>query len=112
MENEIITLEDKQVVMFLQLLNDASEKLRRALCNRKPVLGGEIYLTNRELSKILHLTPRSLQEYRDKGLLPYIKLEGKILYRDSDIRKLLDKHYYRPWADNSGGVPARSSGKL
>lgn len=96
MDNEIITQDDKRVVVFLQMLDEASKKLFNALKNRKPVLGGEIYLTNRELSKMLHVSTRSLQEYRDKGLLPYIKIEGKILYRNSDIEKLLNKHYYIP----------------
>lgn len=96
MENEIITPDDKRVVLFLQMLDEALAKLLRALKNRRPALGGEIYLTNRDLSKMLHISTRSLHEYRDKGLLPYIKIEGRILYRDSDIRKLLEKHYYKP----------------
>ena len=31
--------------------------------------------------------------YRDTGLLGYVQLPGKIIYRESDIRDLLDRHY-------------------
>jgi len=36
-----------------------------------------------------------LQQYRDDGLLPFIKLERKILYRESDIGKVLEDNYQR-----------------
>ena len=37
---------------------------------------------------------RTLQEYRNEGILPYIPLGGKILYRESDLEELLEKHYH------------------
>jgi len=50
-------------------------------------------LAYKELSKKLKLSRRSLQDYRDEGRIPYIKLGGKILYRSSDIEKLLESGY-------------------
>ena len=61
--------------------------------NYRPVLGGERYLTDREVAKLLKTCRRTLQEYRDAGRMSYIQLGGKILYRESDIERLLMEGY-------------------
>lgn len=33
-------------------------------------------------------------EYRNEGILPYIPLGGKVLYRESDLEELLERHYH------------------
>ena len=53
--------------------------------------GGEHYLTDRELSERLKISRRTLQDYRNNGILPYRQLGGKILYRKSDIEGVLQK---------------------
>ena len=55
----------------------------------QPLLGGEHYLTDRELSQRLKISRRTLQDYRNNGILPYRQLGGKILYRRSDIEHVL-----------------------
>lgn len=60
-----------------------------------PLLKGEIYLTGEQVCTMLHLSKRTLQQYRDDGLIPYIKLERKILFRESDIVKVLEGNYQR-----------------
>ena len=55
----------------------------------QPLLGGEHYLTDRELSQRLKISRRTLQDYRNNGILPYRQLGGKILYRESDIERVL-----------------------
>ena len=57
----------------------------------QPLLGGEHYLTDRELSERLKISRRTLQDYRNNGILPYRQLGGKILYRESDIEQVLQK---------------------
>ena len=57
----------------------------------QPLLGGEYYLTDRELSQRLKISRRTLQDYRNNGILPYRQLGGKILYRESDIERVLQK---------------------
>ena len=56
-------------------------------------LGGEHYLTDRELSQRLKISRRTLQDYRNNGILPYRQLGGKILYRESDIERVLQSCY-------------------
>lgn len=57
----------------------------------QPLLGGEYYLTDRELSQRLKISRRTLQDYRNNGILPYRQLGGKILYRESDIERVLQR---------------------
>ena len=60
--------------------------------NYRSMLDGERYFTDKEVSEILKVSRRTLQEYRNEGILPYIPLGGKILYRESDLEELLEKH--------------------
>ena len=50
-------------------------------------------MTDKELCARLQLSRRTLQDYRNNGVIPYIQLGGKILYRESDIQKILMANY-------------------
>lgn len=94
MSNQLITQENNErVKSFFLSLERLSTSLERLLSTRKPTLNGESFYTDEELSKKLKISRRSLQDYRNEGRIPYIKLGGKILYRSSDIKKLLDEGY-------------------
>ena len=56
---------------------------------------GEHYLTGEEVCKRLCISKRTLQDYRDTGLLGYVQLPGKIIYRESDIMDLLERFYQK-----------------
>lgn len=65
----------------------------RAVMNYRPMLDGERFMTDKELCARLQLSRRTLQDYRNNGVIPYIQLGGKILYRESDIQKILMANY-------------------
>ena len=92
-ENEIITQKDPQMQMFAQLMEGTLKKLDRYCATARPMLGGEVYLTGEEVCKLLRLSTRTLQDYRDNGTIAYCKIGGKILYRQSDIQTMLERHY-------------------
>ncbi|ETK02262.1 hypothetical protein N425_05325, partial [Tannerella sp. oral taxon BU063 isolate Cell 2] len=46
-----------------------------------------------EVCERLKLSARTLQEYRSRGLLAFYKIGGKILYKQSDLQAMLDRHY-------------------
>lgn len=50
-----------------------------------------IYNTD-QLMKVLCICRRSAQNLRDSGKLTFYKVGGKILYRHSDVIRLLEKH--------------------
>jgi len=63
----------------------------------KPSFSDDPFLANRDVCKLLKVSPRTLQYYRDKRLIAFYKLEGKILYKMSDIHKMLENNYYDAW---------------
>ncbi len=64
------------------------------ITNFKPLLDGERYVSDKDLSELLKINRRTLIQYRQKGLLPYYRVGGKIIYRESDIRRILETNYY------------------
>ena len=92
-ENEIITQQDPQMQIFAQHDEGTLKKLERYCATARPMLGGEVYLTGEEVCSQLRLSTRTLQEYRNLGTLPFYKIGGKILYKQSDIQAMLERHY-------------------
>ena len=79
-EKEIITQQGPKMQMFAQLMEGTLKKLERYCSTARPMLGGEVYLTGEEVCSQLRLSTRTLQEYRNAGILPFYKIGGKILY--------------------------------
>ena len=50
-------------------------------------------MTDDELSRMLKVSRRTLQEYRTARLIPYYLIQGKALYRESEIQSLLEKSH-------------------
>ena len=50
----------------------------------------EKWLDNQEVCLMMNITKRTLQTYKDKGLLPYSKLNRKNYYKLSDVQALLE----------------------
>ena len=88
-------MNDNVLTMDSGALADAMQSVRRSLkmADRLagsyiPPMGGERYLTDRDLAERLHVSRRTLQQYRHEGILPYFLFGGKTLYRESDVQKV------------------------
>ena len=55
------------------------------------------WMDNREVCHRLHINPRTLQDYRNNGILPYTQVGSNILYRDLDIERTLMKGYKKAY---------------
>ncbi|WP_296087724.1 helix-turn-helix domain-containing protein [Alloprevotella tannerae] len=95
MEYETINKETPEMKQLISGIREVSKRLRKIAQTHRPLFGGEIYLTGREVCERLFVSPRTLQDYRDKGIIPYTQIAGKILYRLSDINSLLQENYRR-----------------
>lgn len=82
---DILDNKSLQMVSFFTVLDELSATIQQALQNRTPHLNGEKYLTNREVCQLLRISSRTLQNWRDAGKIPFIRLKGKILYKESEI---------------------------
>ena len=83
--------DDMQVV--LSALEGVNRRIKEVAQTHKPLFGGEHFLTSKEVCERLYISPRTLQDYRDRKVIPYTQFAGKILYKMSDLERLLDEHY-------------------
>lgn len=95
MEHEIVNKETPEMKQLISGIKEVSRRIREIAQTHRPLFGEEIYLTGREVCERLFISPRTLQDYRDKGIIPYTQIAGKILYRLSDINSLLQENYRR-----------------
>ena len=93
MSNEVMTRNSEWMNHIVNHLNRMVDNFERAVMNYRPMLDGERFMTDKELCARLQLSRRTLQDYRNNGVIPYIQLGGKILYRESDIQKILMANY-------------------
>lgn len=96
---EILNKKSEEIVSFLNVFDESLDSIKVTLTSRTPHLKGEKYLTNNDVSKLLNISIRSLQDWRDSGTISYIQISGKILYRQSDILKLLEDNYEKSWRE-------------
>ena len=94
MENQSVYRTDDRPEELLRTLEQLERDLDCCVELSRPTLGGERYLTDRELSERLKISRRTLQEHRSSHVIPYYCICGKILYRESDIERMLEEHYF------------------
>jgi len=92
---DIINQKSAALLSFFAEMNDIEDCIKNAMQHRTPHLNGEKFLTKSEVCVALNISERTLQEWRSSKMLPYIKLNGKILYRHSDILSCLERHTVR-----------------
>lgn len=95
--NDIMGNNSPEIRELFSAIEKAHENIDSNIKCKKSSLSGELFLDNNEVCKMLHLSSRTLQDYRDKGLIAFYKLEGKILYKMSDIREMLENNYFDAW---------------
>jgi hypothetical protein len=54
-------------------------------------LMNEKLFDRQDLLLMLHISVRTLQYWRSKGILPYHKIRNKIYYRQRDVEEMLKK---------------------
>ena len=87
------TVEYKELVEAMHFATQISDKL---IVEIGPPLLGERYLTTEQVMTYLHISRRTLQNYRDNGIIPYTAIGGTLLYSESKIKEVLARNYYKP----------------
>jgi excisionase family DNA binding protein len=90
---ELLTDETRELTVWQAQIKALREDVATILEHYRPVMNGDIYLSGDEVCALLHISKRTLQQYRDDGLLPYIQIGGKIIFRQSDIIRILEQNY-------------------
>lgn len=93
MSNEIRKKDHEWVRNFHSNFDRLLASLEKLFNQRQPSVYGNELLTDKEVSQLLKVSRRTLQDYRNNGILPYPQVGGKILYRASDIEQTLMNGY-------------------
>ena len=68
---------------------DMQDKKIDRVINGRNCLDGEELLDNQDLCLLLKVAPRTLTRYRQKGILPFLMMDGSCYYRATDVHKLI-----------------------
>ena len=87
--NGTIMTNDEWAVGFMEQLDSMLDGIESMNEKSKASFGNERFMTDKEVSAWLKVSRRTLQDYRNNGMVSYYQLGGKILYKESDIEKLV-----------------------
>lgn len=93
MNDNVMTADDEHIAEALHALRRGVKEVSRLAENYRPTLGGERYMTDKEVAERLKVSRRTLQEYRNDRKIPFIIFGGKVLYRETDIERMLEENY-------------------
>jgi hypothetical protein len=86
-------LEDSKINKIEQLLEEVKElRKEQKVSNAKEFFGDEKPMDNQDVCIILNVTPRTLQRYRDRGIIQFSKPFHKIYYNPLDVAAYLNKY--------------------
>lgn len=82
------------VVLPQETLDEIMDVVRRAADNQgaKSVAKDDEWLTSEEARKILGVSPKTWQNYRDRGIIPFSQTGRKIYVLRSDLDDYLKSH--------------------
>ena len=87
---EVIAIQKSTLDGMKNELKALLEMTENAVRKYTPIFKEEKWLDNQEVCLMMDITKRTLQTYKDKGLLPYSKLNRKNYYKRSDVQALLE----------------------
>ena len=91
--NRTIMTNDEWAVGFMEQLDSMLDGIESMNEKSKASFGNERFMTDKEVSAWLKVSRRTLQDYRNNGIVSYYQLGGKILYKESDIEKMVMSGY-------------------
>lgn len=86
---EIVTIEKKTFEEMKNRFNQFSEHIEN-LCSRYKPPERMNWLDNADVCEKLGVSKRTLQSYRDRGLLAFSQINHKIYYRLEDVEAFME----------------------
>ena len=90
-----LNMESDEMQLVVSALRGVKKRIVEVAETHKPIFSGELFLTGKEVCERLYISPRTLQDYRDRKVISYTQIAGKILYRLSDLQRILKENYRR-----------------
>lgn len=87
---DILDRKSEEIVSFFSALDNMMDTINQTLKNRNSLTDNNRFLTTKEVCRLLHISPLTLQAWRDTGKIPFVRIGGKVLYREVCIFNLLE----------------------
>ena len=85
---EIVVIERKTFEQMTQSFESFVNQVKNLCGNNR---NNENWLNNETVCKLLHISKRTLQSYRDNGTIPFSQIGHKCYYKASDIEQVINK---------------------
>lgn len=85
---DIIAIESKTFDQMKERFKDFSRQVKD-LCGNNQYK--EQWLGNEDVCSLLQISKRTVQSYRDNGILPFSQIGRKCYYRVSDVEQLINQ---------------------
>ena len=86
--NETTTIPNKVYKELIAQLEKLNERL-----NNNSTPATEKWLTNEEFMKLMKISKRTVQHYRDTRIIPFSQIGSKVYYKLSDVQQFYLDHY-------------------
>jgi 3-methyladenine DNA glycosylase Tag len=83
----VITIQSEAFQELLQKIEAINQTL-----SQPPKSSQETFLNKTEFIKLMKISSRLAQSWRDQGIISFSQVQNKIYYKLSDVEGLLDKH--------------------
>ena len=86
---DVIVIESKA---FQQIINQIAEIKDILTFGYSSALISQNYFSTEDLCRMLKISSRTMQRYRDKGLISFTQIGGKIFIKASDLDTFMEKY--------------------
>ena len=90
---EIVNIEARTFEAMLSKFEVFADRMEK-LCTLYGDMSQRTWLDNQDVCQILRISKRTLQVYREKGLIPFARIKHKIFYKPEDIQRFIDSTYH------------------
>lgn len=84
---EIITIEARTFEAMMVGFETLAKEME-VICQQNGDKGMQKWLDNQEVCELLKISKRTVQTYREKGLLPFSQIGHKMYYRPQDVEEV------------------------
>ena len=84
---------DEQVLGKIKEMGQTMDSAKDAFKDYRPLFNDDRWISDREAAEFLQVSRHTLLSYRQKQILPYVLLGGKVLYRERDLQDILQQNY-------------------
>ena len=91
---EIITFDKEAYDRLVATLKTFNE-IANSLCLQYGLLDEPAWIDTQEVCQRLRISKRTLQTYRNQGIIPFSVIRGKAYYKIEDVREVMDNGYTR-----------------